>query len=178
MATQVSRRSSHVIYSRFTLLQPFADDSARLCPSSSNPRWPPTPKSPPSRRTQLWLHVPEPTALSSIALSGAAAIKSRAAHAAFFLTGRAQFWGSAFHLEYFIDTVKEAADAAEKDVAAGCEPQSNGTLLVDVGAAPYNVVGGDISHVLTFLKHWNAGSGATILGFEPGNAPFSALWTT
>ena len=119
---------------------------------------------------------PNPPHLSSIALSGEAAIKSRAAHAAFFLTGRAQFWGSAFHLEYFIDTVKEAADAAEKDAAAkAAEPQSNGTLLVDVGAAPYNVVGGDISHVLTFLKHWNAGSGATIVGFEPGNAPFSRL---
>jgi hypothetical protein len=33
----------------------------------------------------------------------------RDAYASFFLTGKGQFWGSAFHVERFIDAVKEAA---------------------------------------------------------------------
>jgi hypothetical protein len=114
-----------------------------------------------------------PPHLSSIEL-GARADPSRRAHAAFFLTGRAQFWGSAFHVEYFIDSVKAAADRAAESAPS---ERSNGTVLVDVGAAPYNVVGGDISHVLTFLKHWDSASGATIMGYEPGWAPFERLVT-
>ena len=112
-----------------------------------------------------------PPHLSSIEL-GPKAAGSRAAHAAFFLTGRAQFWGSAFHLEFFIDAIKAAADKASSTAPA---EKTNGTVLVDVGAAPYNVVGGDISHILTYLKNWPAASGATIMGFEPGSAPFSRL---
>jgi FkbM family methyltransferase len=92
----------------------------------------------------------------------------RSAAAAFFLTGRAQFWGSAFHLENFIETVHDVAETVQH------RPR-NGTVLVDVGAAPYNTKGGDITHVLTYLKHWKASSGATILGFEPGSASFSRL---
>ena len=114
-----------------------------------------------------------PPHLSSLELEKAGgANRARAANAAFFLTGRAQFWGSAFHLEYFIDAVKTASSLAAE---AAPEERNNGTVLVDVGAAPYNVVGGDISHVLTYQKHWKASSGATILAFEPGGAPFGRL---
>ncbi len=91
----------------------------------------------------------------------------RNAYASFFLTGKGQFWGSAFHVERFIDAVKASAVKASA--------AHNRTLLVDVGAAPYNTMGGDISHVLTFAKHWPSSSGATIMGFEPGRAPFSRL---
>ena len=113
--------------------------------------------------------------LSSLEL-GARAGSMRAASAAYFLTGRAQFWGSAFHLEFFIDAVKAAADkASQAATPAGGATKPNGTVLVDVGAAPYNVVGGDISHILTYLKNWPASSGATIMGFEPGAAPFHRL---
>ena len=91
----------------------------------------------------------------------------RDAYASFFLTGKGQFWGSAFHVERFIDAVKEAAVKVSAN--------HNRTLLVDVGAAPYNTLGGDISHTLTFAKHWPSSSGATIMGFEPGQHPFNRL---
>ena len=94
-------------------------------------------------------------------------MQMRSAAGAFFLTGRATFWGSAYHVEHFITAVRTAANKAP--------PAPNGTVLVDVGAAPYNIVGGDISHVLTLLKLWDAKSGATIMGFEPGSHPFSRL---
>ena len=91
----------------------------------------------------------------------------RDAYASFFLTGKGQFWGSAFHVERFIDAVKEAAVKVSAN--------HNHTLLVDVGAAPYNTLGGDISHTLTFAKHWPSSSGATIMAFEPGQHPFNRL---
>ena len=77
------------------------------------------------------------------------------------------FWGSGFHVERFIDAVSSAAHLASIP--------GNKSLLVDAGAAPYNTIGGDISHVLTFAKHWPARSGSTIMGFEPGAASFSRL---
>lgn len=101
---------------------------------------------------------------------------NRDAYAAFFLTGKGQFWGSAFHVEQFIDAVKEASDKAFRSSSVNVNGGSaNSSVLIDVGAAPYNTVGGDISHVLTFLKNWPATSGATIFGFEPGVAPYSRL---
>lgn len=93
--------------------------------------------------------------------------RARDAFASFFLTGKGQFWGSAFHVERLIDAVKAAASRTTTG--------HNNTLLVDVGAAPYNTMGGDISHVLTLAKHWPASTGATIMGFEPGVSPFSRL---
>ena len=107
--------------------------------------------------------------LSSLELSSSQAMATRSAAAAFFLTGRANFWGSAFHIEHFINAVRQAADEAPQ------EESKNGTVLIDVGAAPYNTVGGDISHLLLFLKLWKQPSGATILGFEPGKSPFIRL---
>ena len=83
--------------------------------------------------------------LSSLELSSSQAMATRSAAAAFFLTGRANFWGSAFHIEHFINAVRQAADEAPQ------EESKNGTVLIDVGAAPYNTVGGDISHLLLFL---------------------------
>ena len=105
--------------------------------------------------------------VASIDMSTDVAVQTRAASAAFFLTGRATFWGSAYHVEHFITAVHDAAKAAPS--------APNGTVLVDVGAAPYNTVGGDISHVLTLLRLWDSKSGATILGFEPGVTPFTRL---
>ena len=110
-------------------------------------------------------------------MSSSQAVMARGAYASFFLTGHAQFWGSAFHVERFIDAVKASSEAARAQIAASSRhpPPPNKTVLVDVGAAPYNTVGGDISHVLTFLKHWPAESGATIFGFEPGTNSYSRL---
>ena len=107
---------------------------------------------------------PASASSSSKGMAGAAI---RDAYASFFLTGKGQFWGSAFHVERFIDAVKAAAQSTGAP--------SNQTLLVDVGAAPYNTMGGDISHVLTFAKHWPASSGASIMAFEPGVFPFRRL---
>ena len=109
----------------------------------------------------------QPPVLSSVDLGAERAASVKATAAAFFLTGRATFWGSAYHVEHFITAVRAAADASPK--------APNGTVLVDVGAAPYNTVGGDISHVLTLMNLWGSSSGATIIGFEPGLAPFSRL---
>jgi len=79
-------------------------------------------------------------------------------------------------VEFLIDAVKAAS--TEAAARAGGAAALNRTVLIDVGAAPYNTVGGDISHVLTFLKHWPASSGATIFGFEPGTASFRNLRTS
>jgi hypothetical protein len=113
-----------------------------------------------------------PSTLSSRQQTTAQAQAARNAYAAFFFTGHGSFWGSAFHVERFIDAVKTSSDAAATERTGR---RSNATVLIDVGAAPYNTVGGDISHTLTFLKHWPAESGATILGYEPGVAPFRRL---
>lgn len=103
-----------------------------------------------------------PAHRSSVELNDRVAAAHRGAAAAFFLTGRGQFWGSAFHLEHFITAVRTAADRAS--------PSTNTTVvLADVGAAPYNTVGGDISHVLTYLKNWPASSGAVCARRPPSN---------
>ena len=119
---------------------------------------------------------PHAVASSLQLAAGHQAASARAAYAAFFLTGHGKFWGSAFHVEFLIDAVKAAS--TEAAARAGGAAALNRTVLIDVGAAPYNTVGGDISHVLTFLKHWPAGSGATIFGFEPGTASFRNLRTS
>ena len=80
----------------------------------------------------------------AIVTSKDASAANRDAYASFFLTGKGQFWGSGFHVERFIDAVKTAADSAAINQSQA--------LLVDVGAAPYNTQGGDISHVLTFAS--------------------------
>ena len=91
------------------------------------------------------------------------------AHAAYFLTnGRSKFWGAGFHVEKLINALREA------ELSLGRRRAAAPPVLVDVGAAPYNTIGGDISHVLTMASLWNESS-AMILGFEPGVHPFSRL---
>ena len=91
------------------------------------------------------------------------------AHTAYFLTnGRSKFWGAGFHVEKMINALRDA------ELSLGRRRAAAPPVLVDVGAAPYNTIGGDISHVLTMASLWNESS-ATILGFEPGVHPFSRL---
>lgn len=50
---------------------------------------------------------------------------------------------------------------------------STTTVLVDVGAAPYGDIGGDMTHTLTFLRACRRAN--RILSYEPGTAPFKRL---
>ena len=92
---------------------------------------------------------------------------ARAAYAAFFLTQRARFWGSGFHVESFIASVCESISESSSSAS---------TVLVDVGAGPYGDAGGDMSHVLTFLRACNdVSEELTVLAYEPGVEPFKRL---
>ena len=49
--------------------------------------------------------------------------------------------------------------------------------LVDVGAAPYNTIGGDQSHLLLYLKKWGCSPDHVVLGFEPMEKDYMRLVT-
>ena len=108
---------------------------------------------------------------------------SKLAYEAFWNTGSATFWGSSNHIELFMERLRARA------------PELNLTrpILLDAGAAPYNTVGGDISHVLAYFRLWGCGgnrgkgqgrpattrdTAALIMGFEPMQYPFSRLVTS
>ena len=105
---------------------------------------------------------------------------AKKAYEAFWNTGGATFWGSSNHIELFMERLRERAPAANLS-----QP-----ILMDAGAAPYNTIGGDISHVLSYFRLWGcsgnrgkaqgrparkADSAALIMGFEPMQHPFSRL---
>lgn len=93
----------------------------------------------------------------------------RAAYKAFFLTHTyISFWGANGHLQQLIAA------------AHGVVPHAPNATLIDVGAAPYNTVGGDVSHFLEFVRRWgcpgNGGNGVkAIMGIEPMPASFQRL---
>lgn len=49
--------------------------------------------------------------------------------------------------------------------------------LVDVGAAPYNTIGGDQSHLLLYLKKWGCHPEHVVMGFEPMEGDYKRLVT-
>lgn len=98
----------------------------------------------------------------------------RAAYKAFFLTHTyISFWGANGHLQQLIAAAHEVV------------PHAPNATLIDVGAAPYNSVGGDVSHFLEFVRRWgcpgngmagNGGNGVkAIMGIEPMPASFQRL---
>ena len=98
----------------------------------------------------------------------------RDAYRAYWLTtAHHRFWGAAGHIELFLEQLRSAAPAAN----------ITSPILIDVGAAPYNTVGGDISHTWAYYRLWGCGASAedaserrgAILGFEPMRSPFSRL---
>lgn len=112
---------------------------------------------------------------------------SRLAYEAFWNTGSANFWGASNHIELFMERLRVRAPAVNL----------SHPILIDAGAAPYNTIGGDISHVLAYLRLWGCGgagapakealtmhrpihqtppdSAALIMAFEPMKAPFDRL---
>ncbi|KAL1521656.1 hypothetical protein AB1Y20_021313 [Prymnesium parvum] len=102
------------------------------------------------------------------------ATASKLAYVAFWRTGSAQFWGSSNHIEIFLERIRAAAPTWNMSAP----------ILIDAGAAPYNTVGGDISHVLAYFRLWGCRgpraepspySAQQIIGFEPMVPPFERL---
>ncbi len=106
-----------------------------------------------------------PANFSSL-LPGGQTAATRAAYRAFFLTSAYfNFWGSNDHVAKFIEAVH--------DVAGRIHVQGS---LIDVGAAPYNVIGGDVSHLLVYLKHWGCSADhGMVIGFEPMEQDYMRL---
>ena len=102
--------------------------------------------------------IAHPHARCATSTSGHQASATLAAYRAFFLTSAYfQFWGSNDHVTKFIEVVHSVSEAAHVHGS-----------LIDVGAAPYNVVGGDVSHLLVYLKQWGCSAGAVhLVGYEP-----------
>ena len=75
----------------------------------------------------------------------------------FFTTAYFNFWGSNDHVAKFIESVHSVSEAVHLRGS-----------LIDVGAAPYNVIGGDVSHFLVYLRQWGCSAERGLLmGFEP-----------
>ena len=89
-----------------------------------------------------------------------------AAYRAFFLTtAYFNFWGSNGHVTRFIESVHSASEAIHLRGS-----------LIDVGAAPYNVIGGDVSHFLVFLRQWGCSAERGLLvAFEPMQPDYMRL---
>ena len=102
--------------------------------------------------------IAHPHARCATNTSGLQTSATLAAYRAFFLTSAYfNFWGSNDHVAKFIEAVHTVSQAAHLHGS-----------LIDVGAAPYNVIGGDVSHFLVYLKHWGCSADrGLVLGFEP-----------
>ena len=88
---------------------------------------------------------------------------TRAAYDAFFFTrGYGTFWGSGSHNEGLIRAVHRIVPRAR------LRSEFAGASIIDAGAGRYNVVGGDISHFVLYLKLWGCPPGrGALLGYEP-----------
>ena len=83
----------------------------------------------------------------------------------FFTTAYFNFWGSNDHVAKFIESVHSVSEAVHLRGS-----------LIDVGAAPYNVIGGDVSHFLVYLRQWGCSAERGLLmGFEPMQQDYMRL---
>ena len=86
--------------------------------------------------------IAHPHARCATNTSGLQTSATLAAYRAFFLiTAYFNFWGSNDHVAKFIASVHSVSEAVHLRGS-----------LIDVGAAPYNVIGGDVSHFLVYLR--------------------------
>jgi FkbM family methyltransferase len=89
--------------------------------------------------------------------------EARDAYRGFFLSNAyTRFWGSNSHLTVLLAALRMLV------------PQTPG-VLIDVGAAPYNTMGGDVSHLLHYFRLWNCSGARAFVGFEPMPDSFDNL---